>query len=88
MLADAAPPVGTNRLRLPQPPLPFTAIRNATAFGPACPQFKPRDALAGITPPPDSLGPVVEALGSSLDGVFVTSSAALEQSEGASYQLD
>jgi para-nitrobenzyl esterase len=32
----AAPPVGPLRWRAPQPPLPWTGVRNATDFGPRC----------------------------------------------------
>ena len=34
----AAPPVGPNRWRAPQPLAPWTGVRQATAFGPACMQ--------------------------------------------------
>jgi para-nitrobenzyl esterase len=34
----AAPPVAGLRLRDPEPPLPWTGIRDASAFGPVCPQ--------------------------------------------------
>ncbi|KAF9001315.1 Alpha/Beta hydrolase protein [Cyathus striatus] len=35
----AAPPVGNLRLNLPQPPVPFNGIRQATSYGPACLQL-------------------------------------------------
>lgn len=34
----AAPPVGALRLHDPQPPVPWPGVRDATAFGAACPQ--------------------------------------------------
>jgi para-nitrobenzyl esterase len=37
-LRYAAPPVGDLRFRVPQPPQRWTAVADATSFGPACPQ--------------------------------------------------
>jgi carboxylesterase type B len=37
----AAPPVGPLRWKPPQPPAPWTGVRNATAFGPECTQAAP-----------------------------------------------
>lgn len=34
----AAPPLGDLRFRRPEPPQPWTAVADATSFGPACPQ--------------------------------------------------
>ena len=34
----AAPPVGDLRWKAPEPPTPWTALRDCTEFGPACPQ--------------------------------------------------
>ena len=34
----AAPPVGDLRWRAPQPPAPWTAVADASRFGPVCPQ--------------------------------------------------
>lgn len=39
----AAPPVGELRWRAPKPPLPWTGIRQAREFGPACPQRPAKD---------------------------------------------
>ncbi len=36
----AAPPVGENRFRAPQPPAAWTGTRMADAYGPACTQFQ------------------------------------------------
>ena len=36
----AAPPVGTNRFREPQPPTPWSGVRDATTMGNICPQAK------------------------------------------------
>ena len=41
----AAPPTGDRRWRAPAPPTPWTEVRDATRFGPQCPQpgnFAPR----------------------------------------------
>lgn len=40
-LPYAAPPVGDRRFRAPQPPARWSAVRDATAQGPACVQFAP-----------------------------------------------
>lgn len=41
----AAPPVGALRWKPPQPPIPWTQVRECAAFGPACPQ--PRQPAGG-----------------------------------------
>jgi para-nitrobenzyl esterase len=43
----AAPPVGDLRWRAPKAPLPWTGIRQAKGFGPACPQAPSKDVPAG-----------------------------------------
>jgi para-nitrobenzyl esterase len=45
-LPYAAPPVGPLRWREPQPAVPWSGVRAATSFGPACPQ-KPGLSLEG-----------------------------------------
>jgi para-nitrobenzyl esterase len=50
----AAPPTGDRRWRPPESPEPWTAIRDATQFGPQCPQpsnFAPRGS-GSVAPPP------------------------------------
>ena len=39
----AAPPVGELRWRAPQPLAPWTGVRQAYEFGPACPQASSKD---------------------------------------------
>ncbi len=42
----AAPPIGDQRWRAPKPPLPWSGIRQAKDFGPACPQAPSKDVPA------------------------------------------
>ena len=53
----AAPSVGDNRWRAPQPVLPWTGVRSATDYGPDCMQIPfPGDAAPlGVTPAEDCL---------------------------------
>lgn len=44
----AAPPIGNNRFRAPQPPSPINGTYNSTQTFPACPQ-------KGVSPPSKSL---------------------------------
>ena len=57
-LPYAAPPVGDLRWRAPQRPAPWQGLRDASAFGPACPQRGPQgvaDIVAyGAAPEPTS----------------------------------
>ncbi len=43
----AAPPTGANRWRAPTSPTPWTNVRDATAFGFACPQIQSNFAVGG-----------------------------------------
>ena len=52
----AAPPVGALRWRAPIPLLPWTNVRKATAFGPAC--IQPRSKIASIYT--NDVGPMSE----------------------------
>lgn len=45
-ISYAAPPVGDLRWRAPRPPLPWTGVRQAKEFGPACPQAPSKDVTA------------------------------------------
>ena len=53
----AAPSTGANRWRAPQPVVPWTGVRSATAYGPDCMQIPfPGDAAPlGVTPAEDCL---------------------------------
>jgi len=44
----AAPPIGTQRWRPPQPAGAWDGVRDAGAFGPACPQPERRDRRTGV----------------------------------------
>ena len=59
----AAPPVGALRWRAPQPAAPWAAVRDATAFGPACPQpydvVQSEDCLTlNVFRPAEAAGPL------------------------------
>jgi para-nitrobenzyl esterase len=47
----AAPPVGENRWRAPQPVIPWVGVRKTTAFGPACMQGETLARQMGSTAP-------------------------------------
>ncbi|SHF04480.1 carboxylesterase/lipase family protein [Chryseobacterium sp. OV279] len=47
----AAPPIGANRFQPPQPPTPWTGIKNAAEYGPTPPQITPSSGpFAGLLP--------------------------------------
>ncbi|MFA4876540.1 MAG: carboxylesterase/lipase family protein [Methanoregula sp.] len=50
----AAPPVGDLRWRPPAPVQPWTGVRNATGYGPICPQVITDDPTPGSPPQPMS----------------------------------
>jgi para-nitrobenzyl esterase len=47
----AAPPVGENRWRAPQPPIPWVGVRKTTTFAPACMQGEQLARQMGSTAP-------------------------------------
>src|SRR3569832_2802313 len=47
----AAPPAGPLRWKAPQPVAPWSGVRSAEAFGPACIQFKKSDAVYAANGP-------------------------------------
>jgi len=46
----AAPPVGTSRWKAPQPVRPWSGVRHASAFAPACSQAQDNNSRTGLPP--------------------------------------
>src|SRR5438046_1834834 len=54
-IPDAAPPLNQLRWRAPQPTPKWDGIRDATKYGPSCPQEPPKDEDADLTVSEDCL---------------------------------